>query len=66
MCHIRICVEDEGVGFDPLNENSPLHNGRGFGLFNIEERLDHLGGQFKIESRPGHGTKAIILAPLSD
>jgi PAS domain S-box-containing protein len=64
--NIRICVEDDGVGFTPSNRTSPSSSTGGFGLFSIEERIDHLGGQFKIESKPGHGTKAVILAPLSD
>jgi signal transduction histidine kinase len=34
------------------------------GLFSIEERLDHLGGQFEIESKPSHGTRATLVAPL--
>ncbi|MBW1855648.1 MAG: sensor histidine kinase, partial [Deltaproteobacteria bacterium] len=63
--NIRICIEDDGVGFTPLSKTSPSNSTGGFGLFSIGERVDHLGGQFKIESRPGHGTKAIILAPLS-
>jgi len=62
--HLRVCVKDNGVGFTPLLRSfSPNTNGR-FGLFSIKERLDHLGGQFEIESKPGRGTRAIMLVPL--
>jgi len=62
----RICitVEDDGIGFDTVNDRAPMGKKGGFGLFSIRERLDHLGGDFKIESLPGKGTRVIILAPL--
>jgi len=62
--HMRVCVEDDGVGFTPPSESSPKESNQGFGLFSIKERLDHLGGQFDIESQPGRGTRATLLAPL--
>lgn len=37
----------------------------GFGLFNIRERLSHLGGCLEIESSPGRGTKVSLTASLS-
>ncbi len=62
--HLRVCVEDNGVGFIPLLRGfSPNTNGR-FGLFSIKERLNHLGGQFEIESKPSCDTRAIMVAPL--
>jgi signal transduction histidine kinase len=38
--------------------------GRGFGLFSIDERMRDLGGLLTIESTPGHGFRAVIIAPL--
>ncbi len=61
---INIVVEDDGVGFETDESGSRSGQANGFGLFSIRERLDHLGGQFEIESRPGHGTRAILSAPL--
>jgi len=37
----------------------------GFGLFNIRERLEHIGGRATIESEPGHGTCVTVVAPVS-
>ena len=61
---IHIVVEDEGRGFDPDSQNlEPTDNG-GFGLFNIRERIDLMGGSIDISSKPGEGTKIAICAPL--
>ena len=61
--HVRITVEDDGVGFDTHDSESEKRP-RGYGLFNVHERLDHIGGRFEIESEPGRGTRAILSAPL--
>jgi signal transduction histidine kinase len=44
---LSIFVHDDGVGFDPKN--------KGMGLLGLEERVEHLGGLFRIESQPGQG-----------
>ncbi len=36
----------------------------GFGLFNIREKLDYLGGSITIESAPGEGTRVVVVVPL--
>ena len=62
---IQISVKDDGVGCDSLRNDFPGHSSTGYGLFNITERLDQLGGHIKIESQPKHGTLITITAPLS-
>jgi signal transduction histidine kinase len=57
---IRITVADQGRGFD----TSELKKSGGFGLYNIGERLNTVGGSFSVESEPGRGTRVILLAPL--
>jgi PAS domain S-box-containing protein len=61
---IQICVKDDGVGFDALKNDFPGHAITGYGLFNITERLDQLGGHITIESQPNQGTLITIMAPL--
>ncbi len=63
---IRITVEDNGVGFPQSKlDSSPLQSKTGgFGLFSIRERLDNLGGELKIKSAPGQGTRITMSAPL--
>ncbi|MHC4479087.1 MAG: PAS domain S-box protein, partial [Planctomycetota bacterium] len=63
--NIRIAVGDDGVGFDVAQQvESPKKLGGGFGLFNITERLEYMGGSVKIESRPGRGSRVTLVAPL--
>jgi len=62
--NVQIGVEDDGVGFDPFPIGSHWSEIKGFGLFSIRERLNHLGGHFKITSKPGHGTQITLVAPL--
>jgi len=61
---IQIDVKDNGVGFNVSALNSHLEKTFGFGLFNIRERLDHLGGHIEIVSKPGRGTWITMVAPL--
>jgi signal transduction histidine kinase len=63
---IRITVADDGIGFDTSEGISRKEGKGGFGLFSIRERLQHLGGSLKIDSKPGQGTRVILTAPLKD
>lgn len=61
---LRIVVQDDGVGFDPT-EIGPHPSGRGgFGLFNIRERLEYLGGNVKIESRRKNGARITMTVAI--
>jgi signal transduction histidine kinase len=61
---IQISVEDDGIGFDAKDITSKPTRTGGFGLFNVREKLEQLGGNLEIESEPGHGTRIKITAPL--
>jgi PAS domain S-box-containing protein len=61
---IQIEVKDDGVGFDTSHLLSNITKNGGFGLFNIRERFNHLGGHLDIQSQPGCGTHVTIVAPL--
>jgi signal transduction histidine kinase len=56
----RIClsVEDDGKGFDAQRV-------RGLGLAGMAERVNHLGGAFRVHSRPGAGTQLEVELPLA-
>jgi signal transduction histidine kinase len=62
---ISIEFKDDGKGFDSSEVFKIMDNLSGFGLFNIRERLDYMGGEFYLESVIGKGTKIILKAPLS-
>jgi PAS domain S-box-containing protein len=59
----EIIVEDRGQGFDSTQIITPSKEG-GFGLLNISERVCSVGGQFKMTSAPGTGTRAQIIVPM--
>jgi PAS domain S-box-containing protein len=60
---IRVYVEDEGVGFDPVQLNAQGAKSRGMGLFSIQERLGYLGGSMEIDSAPGRGSRFTLITP---
>ena len=57
---INLTITDDGVGFDL--ETAEL--GRGYGLPNIKDRAERLGGVLHIESSLGAGTKLDIKVPV--
>jgi len=62
---VRITLRDDGIGFSvPVNEEYGKSAEFGFGLFNIRERLESIGGGFEIESWPGQGSCVTIMAPF--
>ena len=61
---IRVEVEDDGCGFDAGALGS-CGAGDHFGLFNIRERIQYLGGSMEIRSAPGRGTTVALMTPFS-
>jgi PAS domain S-box-containing protein len=61
---VEITVEDDGAGFDTSKLGLPSEKKGRFGLFNIRERIEYMGGCLKIESRPGKGTRVVMTAPM--
>lgn len=59
---LEIQVEDNGRGLGRDDVTTPS----GFGLFSVQERLEHLGGSFFLESQAGEGTKAVLRVPLTE
>ena len=60
--HVRITVEDEGVGFTPAALDDPT--AVGLGLPSVRERLELVGGQIEVASAPGEGTRVTITLPI--
>jgi signal transduction histidine kinase len=63
--NLRITVRDDGVGFDAVDAGESRSRSGGYGLFNIREGLEQIEGRFEIDSAPGRGTRAVIVAPLN-
>lgn len=63
---VSLIVEDDGVGFEPdevVGRVSP--DGRGLGLFGMQERATLVGGTVLIESSPGNGTSVFVKCPIT-
>ena len=56
---IDVSVHDNGAGFDSGGR-------RGLGLASMEERVEHLGGCFKVTSGSGQGTLVEVRLPLGE
>ena len=54
---ILIEVADDGRGFDPGSARA------GIGLSAMRERVEGLGGEIEVRSRPGEGTKVMVMVP---
>jgi PAS domain S-box-containing protein len=50
---LHLSISDDGVGFTPDNTNARS----GLGMTSMRERLHLIGGEFKIISKPGAGTR---------
>jgi PAS domain S-box-containing protein len=61
---VEIEVEDDGIGFEFPDSEIRSTGNMGFGLFSIRERLDNLGGVFRIFSTPGHGARIVLSVPI--
>ncbi len=57
-----ISVVDNGKGFY-LRNPKELNRQSGYGLFSIFERMESIDGKFKINSKVGTGTHAVLIIP---
>ncbi|MGB5275614.1 MAG: PAS domain S-box protein [Gammaproteobacteria bacterium] len=63
---IRIIVEDDGKGLADARAPAKKPAEAGFGLFIVEERMNAIGGSLELESLPGNGVRATLVAPLDN
>lgn len=54
-------IEDDGVGFDPTAPRSAERQG----LRNMHARAASLGGDLRVDSQPGHGTRLTLRVPVA-
>ncbi|GFO64481.1 sensor histidine kinase [Geomonas paludis] len=60
---MQIEITDNGTGFDPDQVARKKSRSGGFGLFNLRKKIDYLGGEFRIETELGVGTRVFIVVP---
>ncbi len=57
---LQVTIEDDGAGFEPkCARHTP-----GIGLASMRERVQHVQGEFTINSAPGQGTVLELVVPL--
>jgi signal transduction histidine kinase len=57
---IRLCVSDDGCGFDSKSHASE----RGLGFISMRERLHVVSGELHVHSEPKCGTRIDVSVPL--
>jgi len=71
---LELEVEDDGVGMAPERDAAAtggglVRPGTGIGMRNVRERMEVLYGheaEVSMESRPGRGTKVVLVMPILD
>jgi two-component system NarL family sensor kinase len=61
---VQLTIHDDGIGFDPDHYAARRKGKGGLGLLSMRERATYVGGDFKIKSVRGAGTKIEVLIPL--
>lgn len=62
--YLVIDIHDDGIGFDSCDTQRRTAKQGGFGLFNVRQRIECVGGSIVIASEVGNGTRATIKIPL--
>jgi signal transduction histidine kinase len=57
--HVRLLIRDNGIGFDPVGATALVAQGH-FGLTNMRERVEMVGGKLLVDSSPGRGTTIAV------
>ncbi|MGP0593659.1 chemotaxis protein CheB [Nitrospira sp. T9] len=58
-------VADRGCGFDLSSTRETHSHNEKFGLLNVQERVESLGGECEVLSTVGEGTRVLIKMPFS-
>jgi len=62
--HAILCIQDNGIGFDPQKLGSNRSQRKGLGLYHMKERASYINGMFTIRSVLGEGTRITIQVPF--
>ncbi len=61
---LKVLIEDDGKGCGAETSTVTPIGGVGDGLFNMQKRMEQIGGRFAQQSRPGKGTTVRLILPL--
>lgn len=63
---VQLVIQDDGDGFDGESARLRAIAGHSMGLFGMQERVELLGGHFRVESHLKQGTKVVARMPLPE
>ncbi|MFH1651875.1 MAG: histidine kinase [Chloroflexota bacterium] len=63
---VSLEIEDDGRGFDTVILSQPAQENEGVGLMGMRERIELIGGSFRVEAQPGSGTHITVEVPLGE
>lgn len=58
---VEATIEDDGGGFDPVRVGAEAVRRRRFGIAGMRERVRLLGGDLRVVSEPGQGTRIVLV-----
>jgi PAS domain S-box-containing protein len=64
--NIIIRIEDNGRGFDVQQRASADGHEKRMGLRSMQERVNLMNGEMKLQSKPGQGTKVAVKLPFEE
>jgi len=64
MLFVQVTIKDNGVGFDMNKFVSSDVSKLGFGLLNLDDRINLVRGTYQIQSEPDKGTSLKITVPI--
>jgi signal transduction histidine kinase len=62
--HLKLCIKDDGEGFDLRQALEKAGETSGMGLSSMKERSEHSGGSLSLLSSKGKGTTIQAFWPL--
>jgi two-component system nitrate/nitrite sensor histidine kinase NarX len=65
MGRIGVDIEDDGIGFDPEKDPNCLSD-RHVGLKIMRERAHRIGGECRVASKPGEGSRVTLTLPREE
>jgi len=63
---VILIVEDNGCGFEMENVSCDQKKYASYGLLGMRERAADINAEFEINSKPGEGTKIVLIVPTKD
>ncbi len=64
--YLTLRIKDNGIGFDPAENNTQISERESYGVGNMENRVKLLGGEFQLQTAKGQGVDINIKIPLNE